>query len=145
MVVYTIGFAGKPAAEFFGALRRAGIARLVDVRLKNSSQLAGFTKRDDLAYFLRELCGAAYTHEPLLAPSPELFDDYKTRGLTWQAYEQRFLSLLAERDVENRLDRTIFALPTVLLCTEPTAARCHRRLVVEYLQSKWGDLHLIDL
>ena len=145
MVVYTIGFAGKPAAEFFGALRRAGIARLVDVRLKNSSQLAGFTKRDDLAYFLRELCGAAYTHEPLLAPSPELFDDYKTRGLTWQAYEQRFLRLLAERDVENRLDRTIFALPTVLLCTEPTAARCHRRLVVEYLQSKWGDLHLVDL
>lgn len=145
MEVYTIGFTRRSAAAFFGALRDAGIRCLLDVRLNNTSQLAGFAKRDDLAYFLHELCGAEYVHEPLLAPTRELLDAYrKTRG-SWEQYAEQFLALLAEREVERVLDRALLAGPTVLLCSEPTAERCHRRLVLEYLAAAWGDVSPVHL
>lgn len=140
MEISTIGFTQRSARDFFETLKQAGIQRLVDVRLNNSSQLAAFSKRDDLEYFLRELCGADYIQEPLLAPTQELFDEYKKRGGAWHDYERRFLGLMAERRVEDRLDRDLFAVPTVLLCSEPKPDRCHRRLVVEYLRSRWGDV-----
>ena len=143
--VYTIGFTRKSAAAFFGALRRAGIRQLLDVRLHNAAQLAGFTKRDDLAYFLHALCRARYRHELLLAPTAELLTAYRRRAIPWSEYERRFLALLAERRVEARLPRELFAEPTVLLCSEPTAARCHRRLVAEYLQQAWGGLTIVHL
>jgi uncharacterized protein (DUF488 family) len=145
MEVYSIGFTQKRAADFFGLLRAAGIRRLLDVRLNNSSQLAGFTKKEDLPYFLRELCGAEYLHEPLLAPTQDLLDAYKKSKGSWQDYETAFLALLAERRVEARLSRDLFATPTALLCSEPTAEHCHRRLVLEYLQARWGDLQIIHL
>jgi uncharacterized protein (DUF488 family) len=145
VVVYTIGFTKKSAAEFFGALSSAGITRLLDVRLNNVSQLAGFSKRDDLAYFLGAINGASYVHEPLLAPTDELLGAYRKKALTWPEYERRFLALLAERRVEKRLDRDLFAGPTVLLCSEATAERCHRRLVLEHLQRAWGDLEIAHL
>jgi len=145
MEVYTIGFTKKTAAEFFGALRRAGIKRLVDVRLNNSSQLAGFTKRDDLAFFLREICGAEYIHEPLLAPTQELLDSYKKKKRSWQEYERSFLALMEDRKVENQIDRSLFDVRTTLLCSEPTADRCHRRLVLEHLNRKWGNVKAVHL
>jgi uncharacterized protein (DUF488 family) len=145
MEVYSIGFTKKTAAEFFTALRRAEIRRLLDVRLRNSSQLAGFSKRDDLAFFLKELCGATYLHEPLLTPTPDLLDGLRKKRISWQEYEPRFLSLLAERAVEKRVDRSLFQTPTVLLCSEVAAAHCHRRLVLEYLREKWGGLDIIHL
>jgi uncharacterized protein (DUF488 family) len=145
MKVYSIGFTKKTAAEFFTALRRAEIRRLLDVRLHNSSQLAGFSKRDDLAFFLKELCGATYLHEPLLTPTPDLLDGIRKKRIGWQEYEPRFLSLLAERAVERKVDRALFHIPTVLLCSEVTAARCHRRLVLEYLREKWGGLDIVHL
>lgn len=145
MEVYTIGFTKRKAAEFFGALRRAHIKRLLDVRLNNSSQLAGFTKRDDLPFFLQELCGAEYLHEPLLAPTQDLLDAYKKKKGSWQEYEQHFLALMAERKIEDYIDRKLFEIPTVLLCSETTAEHCHRRLVLEYLRGEWGDLELIHL
>lgn len=115
------------------------------MRLNNSSQLAGFTKRDDLPFFLRELCGAEYLHEPLLTPTQDILDAYKKRKGTWRSYERSFLRLLAERRVEQRLSRDLFASPTVLLCSEPTPEHCHRRLVCEYLDEHWGDLTAIHL
>ena len=145
MDVYTIGFTKRSAADFFGALRRAGVLRLLDVRLRNTGQLAGFSKRDDLAYFLRKLCGAEYRHEPLLAPSDELLTDYRKRKLSWQAYEPRFRTLMAERQVERVVDRDVFSVPTALLCSETTPERCHRRLVLEYLQQHWGGLEVVHL
>ena len=145
MEVYSIGFTQKRAADFFGLLREAGIRRLLDVRLNNSSQLAGFTKKEDLPYFLRELCRAEYVHEPLLAPTQELLDAYKKSKGSWQDYETAFLALMAERRIEERLPRDLFAKPTALLCSEPTAAQCHRRLVLEYLQAQWGDLRITHL
>ena len=145
MEIYTIGFAKKSAEAFFGALRKAGIKRLVDIRLNNTSQLAGFTKRDDLKFFLKELCNAEYIHEPLLAPTPEILNSYKKKKISWQEYEQRFLELMAERKIEEKIDRSLFNGPTVLLCSEPKADRCHRRLVLEYLQNNWGNLKIIHL
>ena len=145
MEIFTIGFTKRSADSFFGALRHAGIRRLLDVRLNNSSQLAGFTKREDLPFFLRELCGADYLHEPLLAPTPELFNRYKKQKGSWQDYERGFFALMADRRVEEKIDRKLFDVSTVLLCSEPTAEHCHRRLVLEYLQQKWGDLHIVHL
>lgn len=145
MEVFTIGFAGRSASEFFGALRRAGIKRLLDVRLNNKSQLAGFTKQKDLAFFLRELCGAEYIHEPLLAPTQDILDAYKKQKGAWLDYETRFLSLMAARQIEEALDRAAFSSPTVLLCSETTAECCHRRLVLEYLKRHWTDLIIVHL
>jgi len=108
--------------------------------LNNSSQLAGFAKRDDLRYFLREICDIEYVHEPLLAPTQEMLDRYKKLKGDWSAYEREFLELMAERRIEQEISPSIFATPSVLLCSEHTAEHCHRRLVVEYLLDKWGDV-----
>jgi uncharacterized protein (DUF488 family) len=143
--IYTIGFTKKSADQFFGLLKGHGIRRLVDVRLNNVSQLAGFSKRDDLEYFLRELVGADYRHEPLLAPTQEMLDDLKKRRGPWTDYERRFLELMEERRVEEQFERSLFFVPTVLLCSEPTPEHCHRRLVVEYLDSRWGGVRAVHL
>jgi len=145
MEVYTAGFTQHTAEQFFEALRRAGIRRLIDVRLNNVSQLAGFSKRDDLAYFLRVICDADYRQEPLLAPTQELLDDYRKRALGWEAYTRRFLALMDQRRVAERLDRRLFDVPAVLLCSEATAEHCHRRLVAEYLAERWGGLEIVHL
>lgn len=145
MEVYTTGFTQKTAEQFFESIRLVGIRRLLDVRLHNSSQLAGFSKRDDLAYLLRTICGAEYIHEPLLAPTQELLDDYKKKKGDWAVYERRFLDLMGERRIEDHISPTLFAIPTVLLCSEATAEHCHRRLVLEYLQRKWGGLSITHL
>jgi uncharacterized protein (DUF488 family) len=143
--IYTIGFTKKSAEQFFDALKKAGIKRLIDIRLNNSSQLAGFTKQDDLAFFLREICGAEYIHQLILAPTKEILDGYKKKKITWEEYERRFIDLLTERRVEQVLDKGLFAVPTVLLCSEPKPARCHRRLTAEYLRSKWGNVDIRHL
>lgn len=145
MHIYTIGFTKKSAAEFFGILKSNGIKRLIDVRLNNVSQLAGFSKRDDLEYFLREICGIEYVHEPLLAPTQEMLNAFKKEKGKWQDYEKQFLTLMAERKIEDRLDPSLFDLPAVLLCSEPTAEHCHRRLVIEYLREKWDDVTCTNL
>jgi len=145
MEIYSIGFTQKSAREFFGALKAHGIERLLDVRLNNTSQLAAFAKQTDLAYFLHEICDAAYEHEPLLAPTQEILDEYKKRKGGWEAYETAFLALLRSRAVETRIDKTSFARRTVLLCSEPTAEHCHRRLVLEYLQKHWEGVEIHHL
>jgi len=142
---FSIGFTQSTAARFFGRLNEAGVKRLLDVRLHRSSQLAGFAKQGDLPYFLAELCGIGYAHEPLLAPTQDLLDSYRKHGGTWAEYERGFLGLMAERQVETHLDRTQFAVPTVLLCSEPTPKHCHRRLVLEYLSDQWGGLEIMHL
>jgi uncharacterized protein (DUF488 family) len=139
MEVFTIGFTQKSAEKFFGTLRSVGIERLIDVRLNNVSQLAGFTKRDDLAFFLRDLCKIEYLHQPLLAPTQEMLDRYKKHRSSWEVYEQDFLELMAQRQIENYVDPAMFEQRSVLLCSEPTPEHCHRRLVAEYLHQRWSD------
>ena len=145
MEIHTIGFTKKSAAEFFGTLRGAGIRRLIDVRLNNTSQLAAFAKRDDLQFFLRELCNADYHHEPALAPTEEILDAYKKKKIAWEEYETRYVDLLIERAAETAVDRRLFDVPAVLLCSEPTAEHCHRRLAAEYLAGKWKNVRVVHL
>lgn len=144
MNLTTIGFTKKPASRFFGLLRESGARRLIDVRLNNISQLAGFTKRDDLAYFLKELCGMEYIHLPILAPTPGMLDAFKKRRIDWDTYAIEFLSLMEERSIETTVDRDLFN-DACLLCSEDTAHHCHRRLVVEYLNRHWGELDVVHL
>jgi hypothetical protein len=128
MEIYTIGFTKKTAAEFFESLSQHGIERLVDVRVNNTSQLAAFAKRDDLAYFVRELVGADYVHEPLLAPTKELLKAYREGDLFWEDYAAMFLKLMADRRVEDVIPRELFTQPAVLLCSEASLADLNRRL-----------------
>ena len=145
MEIATIGFTQHSAESFFGRLRAANVERLIDVRIHNVSQLAGFAKRDDLRFFLRELCAADYLHEPLLAPTAELLKDYREKLITWTEYEKRFLGLMEERAIEDNLPSDLFSIRSVLLCSEHTPDRCHRRLVVEYLGERWGDVSIVHL
>jgi uncharacterized protein (DUF488 family) len=145
--ILSIGFTQTTAADFFSRLERAGVERLLDVRLNNRSQLAGFAKRDDLEYFLKQIVGARYEHEPLLAPSSDILDAYKKRRDTpWSEYEERFRALMAQRRIETRLAAEEFVLErTVLLCSEATPEHCHRRLVIEYLAEHWSDVRAVHL
>ena len=125
-------------------MKDAGIRRLLDVRLNNASRLAGFARRADLPFFLERLCSAEYLHEPRLAPTREILDTYRNGG-GWAGYEGAFLDLLRERRVEETLDRDLFKGPTVLLCSEAGPEHCHRRLVLEYLDRKWGGVRAVHL
>lgn len=133
--LYTIGFAGKSAEEFFSLLEKAGIKILLDIRLNNVSQLAGFTKGKDLAYFVRTIMDGQYYHNTDLAPTKELLKKYQADE-DWQSYEREFLALLEKRNVETKIKPELLKGPTVLLCSEKTAEKCHRRLTAEYLQKK---------
>ncbi len=141
MKISTIGFTKKSAESFFTKLQRAGVRKLVDVRLNNVSQLAGFTKHDDLRYFLKAICNIDYVHLPELAPTQEIMDEYKKRNGDWGLYERQFIDLLKARNVENKLDRRSFE-DACLLCSEDKPAHCHRRLVAEYLKDKWGNVRI---
>lgn len=144
MKIYTIGFTRKSAEYFFTRLQRAGVRRIVDVRLNNVSQLSGFSKREDLQYFARALCKADYVHLPELAPSEDLFHARKKENMTWSAYERRFLELLKRREIESRI-RPEDLEGACLLCTEDDPRHCHRRLVAEYLMEKWGRVEITHL
>ncbi|OYV04338.1 MAG: hypothetical protein CFE26_17440 [Verrucomicrobiales bacterium VVV1] len=142
--VHTIGFTKKTASEFFGLLKKSGTKRIVDVRLNNVSQLAGFSKRDDLRYFLKEIVGIDYVHEPLLAPTSDILDAYKKHKGDWRVYEPAFLELMRKREIEKRINPDTLK-DGCLLCSEDKPHHCHRRLVAEYLRQKWGDLEIRHL
>lgn len=145
MEIYTIGFTQTTAEHFFGRLAAAGVERLLDVRLNNSSQLAGFAKAQDLPYLLRELVGATYEHEPLLAPTQDLLDDLKKRKGDWASYEQGFLALMEDRQIDAVLSPNDFQVRTALLCSERTPEHCHRRLICEHLARRWPDVRAIHI
>jgi uncharacterized protein (DUF488 family) len=143
--LYTIGFTGKSAERFFSLLRDNGVNLLVDIRLRPDGQLAGFAKRNDLAYFLRELAACDYLHLPILAPSAEVLDGYRA-DKNWAGYVERFETLLDERDVPAALDASIFRdHRACLLCSEHKPSECHRSLVAERLARVYGDLTVTHL
>lgn len=135
--IATIGFTKTTAANFFDRLRKAGVKTLIDVRLHNTSQLAGFAKAGDLAYFLKELCGIDYVSQPLLAPTDDILKPLKRDKGPWEIYERAFLRLMEERQIEYRLKPEMFC-GSCLLCSEEKPHHCHRRLVCNYLNLKWN-------
>ncbi len=144
VTLHTIGFTKRRAEDFFETLRCHGVRRILDVRLRNTSSLSGFTKRDDLPYFARQILDAEYVHEPALAPTDEILDAYQETK-DWPRYEQEFGALLRDRGWPEWLTREVLAIPTVLLCSEPKAETCHRRLVAEYLAEQLGPLTIVHL
>lgn len=144
MKIYTIGFTKKSAEKFFEMLRLSGAKRVVDVRLNNVSQLAGFAKRDDLKYFLREVCGMDYVHVPELAPTQDMLDAYKKAKGDWGEYEKRFVGLIERRKIEDTVSKDLIA-GGCLLCSEDRPHQCHRRIVAEYLQARWGGCDIKHL
>ncbi len=144
MKIFTLGFTKKTAESFFSKLKEAGVKRLLDVRLNNVSQLAGFTKRDDLKYFTKAICGIEYVHLPELAPTQDILDEFKKDKGNWGVYERKFLDLMAARSVENKISQELIDAGC-LLCSEDKPHHCHRRLVAEYLRGKWGAVEISHL
>lgn len=143
--LFTIGFTRSTAAAFFARLEAAGVRVVVDVRLKPRSQLAGFAKQPDLAFFLERVSGIACREEPLLAPAPAAFAAYRGGGMDWEAYARAYRRELADRGVAARLDPAAFAR-ACLLCSEAGPDRCHRRLAAEHLTAAWsGDWAVVHL
>jgi len=143
MNLYTIGFSQKSAEEFFKVLKSNNVIRLIDIRLNNKSQLAGFTNVKHLPYFLK-VHDIEYLYRPDFAPSKELLNGYKNKLISWQEYEIEYSKILAQRNIIEKIDWSIFR-NSILLCSEPTAERCHRRLLAEYLAQKENDIKIKHL
>ena len=144
MKLFTIGFTKKSAEVFFSKLCESGAKRIVDVRLNNVSQLAGFAKKNDLQYFLRKICGMEYVHVPSLAPTQEMLDRYKKDKGDWSVYEREFLDLMKQREIEIDVPQELIS-EGCLLCSEEKPHHCHRRLVAEYLKRHWPDLEIVHI
>ena len=146
MKLYTIGFTQKSAREFFNKIKNSNIDLLIDIRLNNVSQLAGFAKGKDLEYFLKEICNCEYAHDDVFAPTKELLDNYRANKVSWKEYENVFAKIMASRRIEERFKKLYKNYKNVcLLCTEPTAEQCHRRLVAEYLQKHCENIEIIHI
>ncbi len=142
--LFTIGFTKKSAEEFFTKLSAAGVRRVLDIRLNNVSQLAGFAKRDDLRYFLKTICDIDYLHLPELAPTKEILEGFRENKGKWSVYEARFLELLSERNPEKGISRQMLD-HSCLLCSEDRPENCHRRLVAEYFSKTLGDVEIVHI
>jgi len=144
MKIFTIGFTKTTAEAFFKHLQEAGVKKVIDVRLNNVSQLAGFAKKDDLRYFLKSIGGIEYVHLPELAPTKEIFDNIKKKKGQWTDFEKQFNDLMKTRRIEETIPRDSVD-GACLLCSEAKPHNCHRRLVAEYLKEKWGDIDIVHL
>ncbi|WP_414623889.1 DUF488 family protein [Calothrix sp. CCY 0018] len=142
--LFTIGFTKKTAQKFFETLVNSGVKRVIDTRLNNVSQLAGFAKRADLEYFLRQIGDIEYVHILDMAPTKDILDDYKKKKGDWETYEQKFLQLVGDRQIEKKISPELLD-GGCLLCSEAKPHHCHRRLVAEYLNDKLGNIRIKHL
>lgn len=141
MKIHTIGFTEKKAEEFFSKIKNSGTKRVVDVRLNNHSQLSGFAKKDDLRYFLKEICNVDYVHLPDLAPTKEILQPYQKGSISWEQYEEMYLNLISKRNIEKYTKPETIE-DSCLLCSEHLPHKCHRRLLTDYLKDKWPSYNI---
>jgi uncharacterized protein (DUF488 family) len=139
-----MGFTQKSAEQFFEILIKSGVKTVIDTRLNNVSQLAGFTKKNDLKYFLKQFGGIDYVHILDLAPTKDILDEYKKNKGDWEVYEQKFLRLISDRQIEKKVTPELLN-HGCLLCSEVKPHNCHRRLVAEYLSRKWENIEVCHL
>ena len=144
MKLFTIGFTKKSAEKFFTLLSDAGVKRDIDISLNNTSQLAGFAKKDDLCFFLNRVGHIDYVYVSELAPTQDIIDAFKKHKERWETYEKKFKMLLLERRVEEMISRSLLD-GGCLLCSEESTAKCHRRLVAEYFRDRWSDIEIVHL
>ncbi len=134
--LFTIGFTKTTAENFFNRLVTVNVKRVIDVRLNNTSQLSGFAKGRDIAYFLKTIAEIDYLHEPLLAPTEDILTAFKKKKGEWSVYEKQFLDLMDKRKIDEKLSPDLFC-QGCLLCSEDKPHHCHRRLVAEFLNDRW--------
>ncbi|MGD0572841.1 MAG: DUF488 domain-containing protein [Sedimentisphaerales bacterium] len=142
--IFTIGYAGRNAREFFTTLKQASIRKVIDVRFYNTSQLAAFTKKQDIEYFLQSIVGAEYVHMPIMAPTPQLLSDYKEGLIGWQQYETQFKAIISQRQIQGHITPQDADM-SCLLCSEARADKCHRRIEAEYLAEHWRNVSINHL
>jgi uncharacterized protein (DUF488 family) len=142
--LYTIGFTNKSAEQFFDLLKTNDVKTIVDTRISNSSQLAGFAKNKDLEFFAKEIGGMNYLHEKDFAPTKELLKQYRDKKLSWEEYEVEYLNLLDIRKIEKNINLETLH-QNCLLCSEHSPEKCHRRLLAEYLQAKFSTIKVKHL
>lgn len=142
--LYTIGFTGRTAKDFFTNIQNANVKKVIDVRLNNTSQLSGFAKRDDLSYFLKEICGCDYVHNTSFAPTIEILNSYKKKHISWNEYETQFLKLISIRKIENMITENEIHM-SCLLCSELQADRCHRTIIAKYFQDKFKNVKIYNI
>jgi Uncharacterized conserved protein len=142
--LYTIGFTEKSAESFFKLLQKAGVKKILDVRINNISQLAGFAKGKDLEYFVKEIIGADYEHNTDLAPTKELLKGYRDKIVSWEQYEKEYISILDKRNILKKIDFDKLN-GVCLLCSEHKPDMCHRRLLAEYLQKRNKEIEIVHL
>ncbi len=144
MQIFTIGFTKKSAKSFFELLRLNKVKTVLDVRLNNNSQLAGFAKGNDLRFFLTDFCDIKYIHDKDFAPTKVLLDDYKNKKITWAQYEVIFSELLLERKIKKKIEGKYISIldNLCILCSEAIAEKCHRRLVAEYIKNSFPELKI---
>lgn len=147
MNIYTIGFTKSSAEHFFSRLKKSNIEIVLDVRINNTSQLAGFSKYPDIEYFLKSIANIQYMNDINFAPTESILKDYKNKDISWEEYEKRFAVLMDERNIEGYIKKNYdIALKknVCLLCSEDKANKCHRRLIAEYFNKAFGNniIHL---
>ncbi len=144
MKIFTIGFTHKSAEEFFKLIQDAGVKRVIDVRIHNNSQLAGFSKKDDLQFFLKKIADIDYQEESLLNPTDELFHSYRNKEIDWKKFLGTYKSEISKKQVEKSLKKSDYE-NAVLLCSEDEPDHCHRRVAAEYLSEAWGGAEITHL
>lgn len=130
--LFTIGFTKKTAEEFFNYLKDSGVCTVIDIRLNNTSQLAGFSKYPDIEFFLHSICGIDYIHEPMFSPSEKTLKKYKKKEIDWDIYKKEFNQTMNERNINTLIKEKYLNLDNVcLLCSEPIPDNCHRSIIAE--------------
>ncbi len=146
-ILYTIGFTKKSAKEFFEALRFRSVEVLVDTRINNVSQLAGFTKSDDLKYFLKAIGNIDYIYRPDFAPTKELLKEWRDGTISWEQYEEQYMSIQEKRGTYKNFLADFEKYEKIcILCSEATPEHCHRRLLAEKLEKEFpNDIKVIHI
>jgi len=142
--LYTIGFTKKSAKQFFELLKKNGIKKIIDIRINNSSQLAGFAKGADLEYFAKEIANIGYSHFTDFAPTKELLSDYQNKKVDWVGYQKIFRQLIEKRNIDKKYNIKDFD-NACFLCSEELPTQCHRKLLVEYFKEKKSDILIVHL
>jgi len=142
--LFTIGFTKKTARQFFETLSKNKVKKLIDIRINNRSQLAGFAKGSDLEYFTKAIANIEYEYIPDFAPTKELLSDYQNKKIDWTAYQKSYRQLIEQRKISSRYDVAGFD-HACFLCSEETPERCHRRLLTEFFQEGNSDIQIIHL
>lgn len=144
MNLYTIGFTKKTAEQFFESLIANKVKRLIDTRLNNKSQLAGFAKKDDLEYFLKKIANIEYLYKPEYAPSDDILKGYQKKLINWEQYSEKYLELLKQRKILETADLKVLE-GSCFLCSEHLPEHCHRSLLAKYLAQHFDGINIVHL